>query len=240
MSVKSSPLIWTNEKEIMLLREVLVSQPHQFKEKTPKRGEKWQQIADNLNKSDQFNNKASTRAVREKTNALIHAFRQTQRAELAATGISPDPTEKEVLCEEICLQIDEFTRILAESGKAAKDVEKDKLLGEDIRQKAMESQSQTLKRKSESSDEEVKKRRSSGSDAVCFLREKSEADVKMREKELEVQTQRLQLEATKIQNDQNNFINMFALMSNQMQQNQQMTLNIIERLTNSDKGENGQ
>ncbi|XP_066928740.1 uncharacterized protein [Clytia hemisphaerica] len=111
MSVKSSPLIWTNEKEIMLLREVLVSQPHQFKEKTPKRGEKWQQIADNLNKSDQFNNKASTRAVREKTNALIHAFRQTQRAELAATGISPDPTEKEVLCEEICLQIDEFTRI---------------------------------------------------------------------------------------------------------------------------------
>lgn len=70
----SSPLIWNEEKTIMLLREVLVIQPHKFKEKTPKRGQKWAEIADNLNKAEQFNNKLTMRSVREKTNTLSKIF----------------------------------------------------------------------------------------------------------------------------------------------------------------------
>ena len=230
----------------MLLREVLVTQPHQFKEKTPKRGEKWLQIANNLNKSEEFNNKATVRSVREKTKALVETFRQLQRAELAATGINPEPTEKEVLLEEIDLQIEEFEKQIAENGSKAKDAERDKLQGEEIRQKAMETQAQTAKRKSDSPETESKKKpRSSGSDAVCYLREKHESDVELREKELEFQNKKLELEANRIQNDQNNFQNMMLLMSNQMHQNQQMTLTILERLTggnggNSNNGENGQ
>lgn len=243
----SSPLIWTDTKEVMLLREVLVTQPHQFKEKTPKRGEKWLQIANNLNKSEEFNNKATVRSVREKTKSLVETFRQNQRAELAATGINPEPTEKEVLLEEITLQIEEFERQIAENGNKAKDAERDKLQGEEIRQKAMETQGQTAKRKCDSPENEPRKTkpRSSGNDAVCYLREKHDADVELREKELEVQNRKLDLEANRIQNDQTNFQNMILLMSNQMQQNQQTTLAILERLTggnrgNSNNGENGQ
>ena len=107
----------------------------------------------------------------------------------------------------------------------------------EIRQKAMESQSQTARRKSDSPENEPKKRlRSSGSETLCFLREKNEADLKLREQELEVQNRKLELEATKIQNDQTNFHNMVLLMSNQIQQNQQMTLTILERLTGGNGG----
>ena len=58
----------------------------------------------------------------------------------------------------------------------------------------MESQGQTAKRKCDSPENEPKKKpRSSGNEAVCYLREKHEADVELREKELEVQNRKLDL-----------------------------------------------
>jgi len=228
----------------MLLREVLVSQPHQFKEKTRERGEKWQQISNNLNQCEQFNNKLSPRSVREKTNTLINRFRSATRAELAATGINPEQTKMDALLEEICLQIDEFNRLIAENSNKAKDAERDKLQGKEIRNKAMETQSQTAKRKAETSPDDEKKKkllRSSGSETVCFLREKAAIESKLREQELELQKRRLELDAEKVQSDQNNFNNMLLLMSNQMNQNQQMTISMLERLGNNNgPNNNGQ
>eukprot|EP00111_Clytia_hemisphaerica_P007815 TCONS_00022703-protein len=236
MATKSSPLVWNDEREVHLLREVLVSQPHQFKEKTRERGEKWQQISNNLNKSDLFQNKLSARSVREKTNGLVSRFRSTQRAELAATGINPEQSETDVLLEEICLQIDEFARQIAENNTKAKDAERDKIQGEEIRKKAMETQCQTIKRKTGNQEDDdddnnkKKKSRSSGSDTVSFLREKAHIESKFKEQELDLQKKRLELDAAKIQSDQNNFNNMLLLMSNQMEQNQQLTMSMLERL----------
>ena len=136
----------------------MVIQAHLFKEKTPKHGEKWAEIADNLNKAEQFNNKLTMRLVREKTNTLIKNFRTTQRAELAATGINPDQSEVEVLLEEICLQIEEFDRQISENNNKVKDAERDKVQGEEIRLKAMESQCQTAKRRAEMSPDDEKKK----------------------------------------------------------------------------------
>ena len=232
------PLIWNDEREVHLLREVLVTQPHQFKEKTRERGEKWQQISNNLNKSDLFQNKLSVRSVREKTNGLVSRFRSTQRAELAATGINPEQSETDVLLEEIWLQIDEFAHQIEENNTKAKDAERDKIQGEEIRKKAMETQCQTAKRKPSNQDDDEdddtitkkKKSRSSGSDTVSFLREKALVESKFKEQELELQRRRLELDAAKIQNDQNNFNNMLLLMSNQMEQNQNVTMSMLEKL----------
>jgi len=150
----------------------------------------------------------------------------------------------DALLEEICLQIDEFNRLIAENSNKAKDAERDKLQGKEIRNKAMETQSQTAKRKAETSPDDEKKKkllRSSGSETVCFLREKAAIESKLREQELELQKRRLELDAEKVQSDQNNFNNMLLLMSNQMNQNQQMTISMLERLGNNNgPNNNGQ
>lgn len=84
---------------------------------------------------------------------------------------------------------------------------------------------QTMKRKNS------KKTRSTGSETVCYLREKSEAEVKLKEQKLELQKRRLELDAAKLQSDQN-FDNLIMLMDNQMNQNHQVTLTMLERFTN--------
>ena len=140
--------------------------------------------------------------------------------------------------EEIWLQIDEFAHQIEENNTKAKDAERDKIQGEEIRKKAMETQCQTAKRKTSNQDDDddddtitkKKKSRSSGSDTVSFLREKADIESKFKEQELELQRRRLELDAAKIQNDQNNFNNMLLLMSNQMEQNQQLTMSMLERL----------
>ena len=77
----------------------------------------------------------------------------------------------------------------------------------------MESQSQSAERKGDSPENEPKKKPgSSGKAAVCYLREKHEADLKLREQELLVQNKKLDVESNKIQNDKNNFHNMFLVM----------------------------
>ena len=64
----------------------------------------------------------------------------------------------EVLLEEICLQIEEFDRQISENNNKVKDAERDKVQGEEIRLKAMESQCQTAKRRAEMSPDDEKKK----------------------------------------------------------------------------------
>ena len=59
-------LLWYGvEKNILLCREVLVSKAYQFKEKPRERGDHWQKICQNLNVTEQFGNKLTTRSVRK-------------------------------------------------------------------------------------------------------------------------------------------------------------------------------
>ena len=44
----SPPMVWNDEKEVLLLREAATVEPHKFKEKTKKRGQCWQRMCENL------------------------------------------------------------------------------------------------------------------------------------------------------------------------------------------------
>ena len=62
--ISSAPLIWSREKHFTMQRS-LGFKAYQFKEKPRERGDHWQKICQNLNVTEQFGNKLTTRSVRK-------------------------------------------------------------------------------------------------------------------------------------------------------------------------------
>ena len=115
---------------------------------------------------------------------LSKKFTKKIREEENASGIAVnDLTEKEALIEKLVSREDNATASEAET--ASKQQEKE--TAENMRKKAMETLGETNKQKSESKDGSTGKRGKSGRCAkplVDFLKEKSEADRKIRQQEL--------------------------------------------------------
>ena len=94
---------WTDEHDVLMLREMIVSDVFSFKKGSVGRGDAWDSIAEKLNQIDspQFRIK-DKRGVRERWVLLRRKFRSKIREEEAASGvIVEDLTEKEVLIEEL-------------------------------------------------------------------------------------------------------------------------------------------
>ena len=132
-------MVWNNDKDVLLCREILVVEPYKFKEKTRERGTAWTLLSDNLNQVSGFT--VNMRAVRERFKLLEAKYKKKNNEELKATGISPD--ESDVLLEEIIIRMKEIT-----FGDENKEKEQsDKMLGKEIRQQALETYTETKKRK---------------------------------------------------------------------------------------------
>ena len=63
-------MICNEEKEVILLREIIVAEPYQYKEKTKERGQVCQNIADNLNNLETPTFSVAALAVRERFKLL--------------------------------------------------------------------------------------------------------------------------------------------------------------------------
>ena len=177
---------WTDDHDILLLREMIASELFQFKKSSPNRGKIWESVQERLNKLDnpKFVIKEK-RGVRDRWNLLQAKFKRMQREELQASGIDCELSEKDALIEELCEKEDSFS---------AKDKKKsdDKEAAEEIRKKAMER----MKRKStESAGGSAKKSRRSGGDAVEFLKEKAQSEYSIRQQELELQRKEQEVRA---------------------------------------------
>ena len=195
---------WTDDHDILLLREMIASELFQFKKSSPNRDKIWESVQERLNKLDnpKFVIKEK-RGVRDRWNLLQAKFKRMQREELQASGIDCELSEKDALIEELCEKEDSFS---------AKDKKKsdDKEAAEEIRKKAMERMS--LKKKSiESTGGSAKKSRRSGGDAIEFLKEKAQSEYSIRQQELELQRkeqeararqQELQIELLRKQTEQ--------------------------------------
>ena len=135
---------WTDEHDVLMLREMIVSDVFSFKKGSVGRGDAWDSIAEKLNQIDspQFRIK-DKRGVRDRWVLLRRIFRLKIREEEAASGVVvEDLTEKEVLIEEL---IDREDTIKPDDNRLSVQQDKDK--AEDIRKKAMESMGETKKRK---------------------------------------------------------------------------------------------
>ena len=123
---------WTEDHDILLLREMIASELCQFKKGSPDRGKIWESIQERLNKLEhpKFTLKEK-RGVRDRWNLLQAKFKRMQREELQASGIDCELSGKDSLIEVLCEQENSFsTKERKKSG--------DKEAAEEVRKKAME------------------------------------------------------------------------------------------------------
>ena len=122
---------WKEEHDILLCREILVSQPFQFKERTVERGKIWDEIANRLNNCETVKFRVTKRSVRERFKLIKEKFKRKIREEENASGIDEEPaSELEQALENICSMEDSFPTEGTEC-KRAKAVE-NKVKAEEI------------------------------------------------------------------------------------------------------------
>jgi len=103
MATKKQPVMeWTDDHDILLLREMIASELFQFKKGIPDRGKIWESIQERLNKLDnpKFTIKEK-RGIRDRWNLLQAKFKCMQQEELQASGIDCELSEKDALIEEL-------------------------------------------------------------------------------------------------------------------------------------------
>lgn len=179
-----SEMEWKEEHDVLLCREILVSQPFKFKERTVERGKLWDEIANRLNNCQTLKFRVNKRSVRERFKLIEEKFKRKIQEEEKASGIDVEPaSELEQALEDICA-LEESLPAEAMDSKQAIKAEANKLKAEEIRQKAMESLGQTKAR--EGQEEPTKKKRREGNDSIQCLREKSEKELEVRKQELKL------------------------------------------------------
>ena len=169
---------WNDDKDVLLMREVLGKSMLILKPGSQERGQAWQRVADELNALDGFH--LTGRAVRDRIMTLIKKFKVKINKDKNQTGEGGgEPSEFEVLVEEV-INISEDTlqkkETEKEKAKEKETNEQNKAL--EIRQVAMETMGQTRKRNSGEEDAHNRQKRSrrSNSEIMEFLRQKIELD----------------------------------------------------------------
>ena len=230
-------MVWTDVKDKLLCREILLCEPYKFKARTKERGNVWKIIANNLNIMAGENFAVDQRAVRERFTLIAEKFEKKIKEQEKASGIAPPELSKlEQALEEIISRMKEAQHQVDANDSKIGD---NKRKAEDVRQKALETFAQTKKRKSLGLDDDEtltssKRSRSAGTDTLIYLREKSENDQRLKEEELELKKRKQELlEAQqKAQIDQQkDFMNTVRdCMRQQQQQTQQMMVLMAQML----------
>ena len=93
---------WTEDHDVLLLREILASDLFSFKKGSVARGERWESIAEKLNevKTLSFHVKYK-RAVRDRWVLLQKKYKAKMHQEETASGISMDMSERYVLLKKL-------------------------------------------------------------------------------------------------------------------------------------------
>lgn len=239
---------WNDRKDILLCHEVLQAEPYRAKEKTVGRAQAWEKIANSLNKRADF--KVNKRSVRNHYMVLVEKFKKKTSQELKASGISPEPTELDRLLEEIIERAEACDQSRDEEDDNTREKkQKEQEQAKDIRLKAMESLSETKKRSLSDGDGEnqnkAKKKRSNGTEMVAYLRERATEENRLKERDIEIRSVKLEKEAERQQlldkqhnnlmelllqqQQQQQFLQMQAYMAQQQQQQYKMLMAILEK-----------
>ena len=172
---------WNEDKDLLVMREMLSLSVFQHKSGSREKGQAWQKIATNLNDYPNFS--VTLRAVRERFTTIMRKHKAKTRKEVQGTGLGgEEPTEYETLLEDLIERYEESELETTEK----KAVEKDKQTVLDIRKTAMERYGETKKRRELEGEDQPKEKKSrrTSSDMLTFLQEKLEFD---REKSREEQ-----------------------------------------------------
>lgn len=184
---------WTEEHDILLCREVLVVQPHQYRPKSTERGNAWTSIANELNAIQEIRFSVTQKAVRDRLKLLVERFKRKLREEVSASGISPDESELDEALNTIIELMDEAEQQFdKDSHEKQKKMEKDRKQAEEIRFQAMETFGESKKRVSEGSEPKQRKKRATGGETLQYLQQKSENEFELRKAELEIKKKEME------------------------------------------------
>ncbi|XP_068760417.1 mRNA export factor GLE1-like [Montipora capricornis] len=218
---------WKPECDLLLLQEITVSEPHQYKVSTRERGKIWEDITERLNANEAFAHRlGQKRAVRDRYALLSRKYKKKMTTEERASGISPEMSEIDKLLEQIIERFEESDRESGDKGEQGeRSKTEDRKKAEEMRKLSMEKLGETLKRKGEE-DEGVQnwttRKRASGSETIVYLREKAARDFDLKKEEMETRKR-----------DQAQQLQMFQYMQQQLQQQQQtqLLMTLIEKLS---------
>ena len=223
-------MVWTETKDELLCREILLFEPYQYKIRTKEKGNAWTAVADSLNELKSHSFQVDQRAVCDRFIILKNRFESKMKYELNASGISVDErTLVEEALEDIIAKEKEMAKQHdIESAEKSEKVEADKLTAEDMRLQSLETFAKTRKRKRElglDDDEspQPKKTRNSGTETLVYLREKSEKDFQIRKEELELKKKEQELQAAAQKQTQQANQQMMSQVMNQMREQQNNT-----------------
>ena len=218
---------WTSGHDVKLVREILITEPYQHKPGSRESGKAWETIAENLRKSDKRRFTVTQRSVRDRFKLLQNRFKISERKELAASGISPEPTELDAALEEIMERMSSCIESRQKDTDSQKEKEeREKKSAQEMRKQALETLGQTKKRKKESEgSEKGKKTRKGGSETVMYLREKAELERENKKEELRLKA--LEIEVRK--EGQNTMHQHQAQHQQQMQQQQMQQHNQLQQ-----------
>jgi len=183
-------MAWNEEQDLLLCREILISQPYKFPFGSRERGHCWSEVANRLNECHQPRFAVDQRAVRERYAKIEKYFKNRMAREERASGINGEESELDQAIQDIMGMAEaaqeEIIQKVAEN-KISRD--KERMTAEDVRKRSMERLSETQER--EKFENETKKRRSNA-DTLEFLREKAEKEFEMKGEELELKKREIE------------------------------------------------
>ena len=143
---------WTEKHDVILCREILVTEPFMFKKGSVDKGKVWTEVADSLNSCRELQFKVKQRSVRERFALLQAKYKTKNSKDERSSGTSEEVSELDVLIQEITEKEN-----AADENRGSEDgrkkIEADRAKAEEVRKKAMERVGQTKRRLSEDGEE---------------------------------------------------------------------------------------
>ena len=100
-------MMWNDNKDEMLRREVVLFEPYQFKLHSHERRNAWKPIVENLNPSVIWSFKIDASSVRGRLTGIVAKRKQKNKDELNASGVSPEHTSLKEALEETNKKMEE-------------------------------------------------------------------------------------------------------------------------------------
>ena len=232
---------WTEEHELLMLRELMLLQPWLHKKGTSERGDDWEKLAVSLNAIPYPQFRVTQRSVRDHYSTMEKRRRKKVREEDRASGIAPEEDkELDQLLDETVELFDESDKITDQTKKKQEEEAKK---AEEMRKRSLETFKDSAKRNAdEQQGARPKKGRASGASTLAYLKDRAEVEATLKRDELEIKRQELALQAKEQEGRQQKFDlmnkqtrdiqqqmqHLMQMNANMMQQHQQQTLALRE------------
>ena len=241
LTFRFSVIIQEQDHDVIMCREVLVSEPFNFKPRSPDRGKVWEKIAQELNAIEKPKFRVTARSVRDRYSLLITKHAQKLREGEKVSGIEVETSELDILLEEITeREKNAKAKIESQDLDKNKKAEKEKATVEEVRKQAMERMADIKKREHSSDESGKKKVRRSTNDAIDrYLKQKSTKDHDLKEKELDLRKRELELagdrQAQAAEQQQTMMKALMSQMQEQAQQQQSLQAMLVEQQQQQNK-----